>query len=128
LEKWSTGRVVCLGDAVHPVSPYAAYGMGMAIEDGYFLARALGGCNLRDMPKVTQAFSVFENERVAYVNHTVEFARKLGNVFHQLPYPLAKFRDFVFDHTKFLHNMISKDYLSEAEKMSLSLQELHQKT
>lgn len=128
LEKWSTGRVVCLGDAVHPVSPYAAYGMGMAIEDGYFLARALGGCNLRDMPKVTQAFSVFENERVAYVNHNVEFARKLGNVFHQLPYPLAKLRDFVFDHTKFLHNMISKDYLSEAEKMSLSLQELHQKT
>lgn len=22
LQKWSKGRVVCLGDAVHPVSPY----------------------------------------------------------------------------------------------------------
>ena len=34
LEQWSAGRVVCLGDAVHPGSPSAAYGMGMAIGDG----------------------------------------------------------------------------------------------
>jgi hypothetical protein len=43
MKRWSARRVVCVGDAVHPVSPYAAYGMGMAIEDGYFLARALDG-------------------------------------------------------------------------------------
>lgn len=127
LHKWSAGRVVCLGDAVHPVSPYAAYGMGMAIEDGYFLGRALAGCDLRDSAQLAQGFATFENERVAYVNHHVEFARKLGNIFHRLPYPLAKLRDFVYDKSKILDRMISKDYLSDAEKVSLSMRELHQK-
>jgi len=49
LDSWSNGRVICIGDAVHPVSPYAAYGMGMAIEDGYFLADKLNGADLSDL-------------------------------------------------------------------------------
>lgn len=126
LQQWSSGRVVCLGDAVHPVSPYAAYGMGMAIEDGYFLAKALAGSDLSDPRQITKSFHGFESQRVAYVNHHVEFARKLGNAFHQLPYPLAKLRDFVFDHTGILDRMIRRDYLADAEKMSLMMQELHQ--
>lgn len=125
LQKWSAGRVVCLGDAVHPVSPYAAYGMGMAIEDGYFLGRALAGCDLQNKADIALRYRAFEQERVAYVNHHVEFARKLGNIFHRLPYPLAKLRDLVYDNTRVLDKMISKDYLSDAEKMSLSMRELH---
>lgn len=126
LQTWSNGRVVCIGDAVHPVSPYAAYGMGMAIEDGYFLGRALSGCDLQNRERIAESFTKFEDERVAYVNHHVEFARKLGNIFHQLPYPLAKIRDCVYDKTKILDRMISRDYLRDAEKMSLTMQELHQ--
>lgn len=125
LQRWSTGRVVCLGDAVHPVSPYAAYGMGMAIEDGYFLGKALAGADLGDIRQVTKGFDGFERQRVNYVNHHVEFARKLGNVFHKLPYPLARVRDFFFDHTSILDRMIRRDYLADAEKMSLAMQELH---
>lgn len=125
LKKWSRGRVVCLGDAVHPVSPYAAYGMGMAVEDGYFLGKALGQRNLSDENSVTEGFSAFEEQRVDYVNHHVEFARKLGNIFHYLPRPLAKLRDLVFDHTGFLEKMITRDYLRDQEAMSLSLDELH---
>lgn len=125
LEQWSSGRVVCLGDAVHPVSPYAAYGMGMAIEDGYFLAKALTGADLSDAQQVAKGFNGFEAQRVNYVNHHVEFARKLGNAFHKLPYPLAKVRDFLFDHTGILDRMIRRDYLADAEKMSLAMQELH---
>ncbi|MFI8481404.1 FAD-dependent oxidoreductase [Pseudomonas sp. NPDC078700] len=126
LKQWSNGRVVCLGDAVHPVSPYAAYGMGMAIEDGYFLAKALAGSDLNDARQVSNSFHEFESQRVDYVNNHVEFARKLGNTFHQLPYPLAKLRDFVFDRTSILDRMIRHDYLADAEKMSLMMQELHQ--
>lgn len=125
MHSWSTGRVVCLGDAVHPVSPYAAYGMGMAIEDGYFLGQALKNCDLKKLESVQHSFSRFESDRVDYVNNHVEFARKLGNAFHQLPFPLAKVRDFIFDKTPLLGKMISKDYLKDQETMSLSLQELH---
>ncbi|CAH0264249.1 6-hydroxynicotinate 3-monooxygenase precursor [Pseudomonas sp. 22 E 5] len=125
LKRWSRGRVVCLGDAVHPVSPYAAYGMGMAIEDGYFLGSTLGKRNLSDGKALAEGIAAFEAERVDYVNHHVEFARKLGSLFHYLPYPLAKLRDFVFDRTKLLERMIRRDYLSNQEAMSLSLRELH---
>src|SRR3954468_10049501 len=43
LKQWSKGRATLVGDAAHPTSPYAAYGAGMSIEDGYFLVRALRG-------------------------------------------------------------------------------------
>mgnify|MGYP000568754154 CR=1 FL=1 len=125
LKSWTTGRVACIGDAVHPVSPYAAYGMGMAIEDGYFLGRALGGRDLGDRDGMAQAFARFEEERVDYVNHQVEFARELGSRFHHAPAPVAWLRDKVFDNTPILQRLIEKDYLRDAEIMSLSLRELH---
>jgi 2-polyprenyl-6-methoxyphenol hydroxylase-like FAD-dependent oxidoreductase len=127
LSSWSKGRVVCVGDAVHPVSPYAAYGMGMAIEDGYFLAKFLEGKDLSSLSQLTQGFASYEQERVKYVNHNVEFARKMGNIFHQQPYPIAKFRDFIFDNTPLLNKMIQKDYLGEQEAMCMSMNDLHVK-
>ena len=127
LKKWSKGRVVCVGDAVHPVSPYAAYGMGMAIEDGYFLARSLEGVDLRDRHAVQTGFGLYEKERVHYVNHNMEFARFLGNMFHNLPYPLAWLRDALFDNTPFLGRYLAKGYLEKAEKEAADLTELHVK-
>lgn len=38
---WSRGNMTLLGDACHPTLPFLAQGAGMAIEDGYILARAL---------------------------------------------------------------------------------------
>ena len=124
MKKWSSGRIVCLGDAVHPVSPYAAYGMGMAIEDGYYLARALDGVDLRRFPDVTTGFEIYEGERVAYVNHNMEFARFLGRMFHGLPWPLAWIRDCIFDYTPFLSKMMNKGYLEKAETETMGLKEL----
>ncbi|MDO5620956.1 MAG: NAD(P)/FAD-dependent oxidoreductase [Paracoccus sp. (in: a-proteobacteria)] len=125
LKTWSLGRAVCVGDAVHPVSPYAAYGMGMAIEDGYFLAKFLAGTDLRDAVAMTRAFARYEAQRVDYVNGNVEFARKLGRIFHNMPAPLAVLRDLVFDHTPFLRKMVTKDQLDAAERETLALSELH---
>ena len=124
LEKWTGGRVVCLGDAVHPVSPYAAYGMGMAIEDGYYLAKFLNGRNLQNQATLEDTYAKYEELRVAYVNHNVEFARTMGKAFHNMPFPLNRIRDFVFDHTPLLAKVISKDYLESSEKQTLSLEEL----
>lgn len=126
LSNYTKGRVACIGDAAHPVSPYAAYGMGMAIEDGYFLAKFLDGKELSDPSAVRQGFADFEKQRVAYCNHQVEFARTLGNIFHKLPYPLAKMRDLLYDNTQILNKQIQKDYLSDQETMCLSMTELHQ--
>ena len=39
IKQWAKGRVTIIGDAAHPTSPYAAYGAGMSIEDGYFLGK-----------------------------------------------------------------------------------------
>jgi 2-polyprenyl-6-methoxyphenol hydroxylase-like FAD-dependent oxidoreductase len=66
LKKWTKGRLAFVGDSVHPVSPYAAYGMGMAIEDSYFLARALGGRDLNDRGGIDAAFARYNDERVDY--------------------------------------------------------------
>ena len=127
LKKWSKGRVVCIGDSVHPVSPYAAYGMGMAIEDGYYIARALDGVNLGDQEAVTSGFTEFEHGRVAYVNKNVEFARSLGTMFHRAYWPVAKARDLIFDRTPFLANQLKQGYLESAEAECMSMKELHVK-
>jgi 2-polyprenyl-6-methoxyphenol hydroxylase-like FAD-dependent oxidoreductase len=124
MKKWSTGRIACVGDAVHPVSPYAAYGMGMAIEDGYFLARSLEGVDLRDSRAVSAGFELYEKQRVDYVNHNMEFARFLGRMFHSLPWPLAKIRDLVFDYTPLLGSYLKQGYLQKAEEETMNLKEL----
>jgi salicylate hydroxylase/6-hydroxynicotinate 3-monooxygenase len=41
LPKWSEGRVVLLGDACHPMTPYMAQGAATAMEDAAVLARCL---------------------------------------------------------------------------------------
>ena len=49
LPRWSDGRVVLLGDACHPMTPYMAQGAATAIEDAAVLARcieAFGGDDL----------------------------------------------------------------------------------
>ncbi|KAL3473710.1 hypothetical protein BJX99DRAFT_272128 [Aspergillus californicus] len=125
MKKWSSGRIVCVGDAVHPVSPYAAYGMGMAIEDGYHLAKSLDGVDLRDLRKVGAGFEIYESRRVDYVNHNMEFARFLGTVFHALPWPLAKLRDLLFDYTPFLSRFLGKGYREKQELETMNLKELH---
>jgi salicylate hydroxylase/6-hydroxynicotinate 3-monooxygenase len=41
MPQWGRGRVVLLGDACHPMTPYMAQGAASAIEDGAVLARCL---------------------------------------------------------------------------------------
>ena len=58
LPTWSQGRVVLLGDACHPMTPYMAQGGATAIEDAAILARCLEGTD--DYPA---AFAVYEGHR-----------------------------------------------------------------
>jgi 2-polyprenyl-6-methoxyphenol hydroxylase-like FAD-dependent oxidoreductase len=105
LKQWSKGRITLCGDAAHATSPYAAYGAGMSIEDGYFFGRALRDVDLTDLASVQTALQSYEDPRKPHTAKQVQMARMLGKIFHHVPAPLRPVRDFVFDHTPFLQKM-----------------------
>jgi 2-polyprenyl-6-methoxyphenol hydroxylase-like FAD-dependent oxidoreductase len=105
LAQWSRGRATLVGDAAHPTSPYAAYGAGMSIEDGYLLGVALRGVDLTDTAAVQRALQSYEDPRKPHTAKQVQMAYVLGKVFHHAPAPLRPLRDVVFDHTPFLQKV-----------------------
>ncbi|WP_435582504.1 FAD-dependent oxidoreductase [Amycolatopsis thermoflava] len=108
LKQWSRGRATLVGDAAHPTSPYAAYGAGMAIEDGYFLGRRLAGVDLSDYAAVRRALEAFETPRKPHTARQSQQAWLLGKVFHRAPRPLRALRDLVLDHTPLLQKVIGE--------------------
>jgi 2-polyprenyl-6-methoxyphenol hydroxylase-like FAD-dependent oxidoreductase len=60
LPRWSEGRVVLLGDACHPMTPYMAQGAASALEDAAVLSRCLEGV---DADGLAAAFSRYEATR-----------------------------------------------------------------
>jgi salicylate hydroxylase/6-hydroxynicotinate 3-monooxygenase len=58
LARWSEGRVVLLGDACHPMTPYMAQGAATAIEDAAILSRCLS-----DNDSVEKALELYESHR-----------------------------------------------------------------
>ena len=59
LAKWSDGRVVLVGDACHPMTPYMAQGAATAMEDAAVLARCLADAD----GDVRSAFLRYEAHR-----------------------------------------------------------------
>lgn len=59
LARWSSARVVLLGDACHPMTPYMAQGAASALEDAVVLARCLD----RDAAVPAEAFARYERIR-----------------------------------------------------------------
>lgn len=105
LDQWSKGRITLAGDAAHATSPYAAYGAGMAIEDGYFIGRALRGVDLSDSAAVSRALQAYEDPRRPHTQFQVKQAYQLGRTFHHTPRLMQPVRDLVFDHTPFLQKV-----------------------
>ena len=60
LPRWSDGRVVLLGDACHPMTPYMAQGAATAIEDAAVLMRCLKEVEGED---IQGAFRTYEAAR-----------------------------------------------------------------
>ncbi|WP_206243925.1 FAD-dependent oxidoreductase [Novosphingobium terrae] len=109
LRQWSKGRITLVGDAAHPTSPYAAYGAGMSIEDGYFLARELAAVEMADTAAVRGALLRFEQRRIPHTVQVTQGAYVTGKIFHHCPAPLRPLRDWIFDHTRFLQKMVGDD-------------------
>jgi 6-hydroxynicotinate 3-monooxygenase len=108
LKQWSKGRVTILGDAAHPTSPYAAYGAGMSIEDGYFLSIELEKIDVNDPAQVAAALQAFEERRKKHTRQMSQLAYYNGKMFHHLPRWLAPVRDLIFDHTPLLQKVIGE--------------------
>jgi 2-polyprenyl-6-methoxyphenol hydroxylase-like FAD-dependent oxidoreductase len=108
LKQWGKGRVTLAGDAAHPTSPYAAYGAGMSIEDGYFLAAELERIDVHDPGAVTAALQAFEERRKKHTAQVSQMAWANGIMFHRLPSWLAPVRDLIFDHTPLLQKVIGE--------------------
>jgi len=58
LPTWRKGRIVLLGDACHPMTPYMASGAAMALEDAAVLARCVA-----EVDDITDAFRLYEATR-----------------------------------------------------------------
>jgi len=62
---WQDGRMVLIGDAAHPMTPYMAQGAAMAMEDGVMLARALA--EAENVPAALARFEATRQARTADV-------------------------------------------------------------
>lgn len=106
LAAWSVGRVTLAGDAAHATSPYAAYGAGMAIGDGYLLAKLFRGVDLLDTQAVVATLKHYDELRIPHTTDQVQMAFMLGQQFHHTPPEKRAERDHVLDNTPFLQEMI----------------------
>lgn len=108
LRQWSKGRVTLAGDAAHATSPYAAYGAGMSICDGYFLGQTLAGADLADTAAVVARLEDYAGPRIPHTRSQVQQAYWLGKVFHHAPAALRPIRDFLLDRTPLLQKQVGE--------------------
>jgi salicylate hydroxylase/6-hydroxynicotinate 3-monooxygenase len=67
LPRWSDGRVVLLGDAAHPMTPYMAQGAATSIEDAAVLARCLDAVAGDDIEGAFRRYEAHRKPRTSLV-------------------------------------------------------------
>jgi FAD-dependent urate hydroxylase len=78
LPRWTSGRVVLLGDAAHALSPNGGRGAGEALEDAVTLAQCVSRGAL-DGDALTSALSEFEALRRPATAEVLRFTRRIGS-------------------------------------------------
>jgi salicylate hydroxylase len=78
MPSWTKGSVTLLGDACHPMLPFLAQGAGMALEDGYILARVLKKHN----PSLPLALKAYERARIERTSKVVDGSNANAKRFH----------------------------------------------
>lgn len=78
LPRWGEGRIVLLGDACHPMTPYMAQGAATAIEDAAVLSRCLDGA---DADGVAQALGRYERSRIGRTSK-IQLTSRLNTWMH----------------------------------------------
>ena len=67
LPTWSQGRVVLIGDACHPMTPYMAQGAATSIEDAAVLARCLKGVSVDGLEAAFRRFEAHRKPRTSKI-------------------------------------------------------------
>jgi 2-polyprenyl-6-methoxyphenol hydroxylase-like FAD-dependent oxidoreductase len=67
LSHWSEGRVVLLGDACHPMTPYMAQGAATSIEDAAILARCLEAVQGDDIEAALERYEAHRKPRTSRI-------------------------------------------------------------
>lgn len=78
LPRWTSDRVVLIGDAAHGLSPHIAAGGTLGIEDVGVLARALAGSTAASSPgpsEISGALKAFEVDRMEHYDQVREHSR-----------------------------------------------------
>ncbi|KAK7687183.1 hypothetical protein QCA50_009687 [Cerrena zonata] len=93
LETWvhSSGRVVLLGDACHPMLPYRAQGAAMAIEDAAVLGNLLS--HLSHPSQIHPLLNAYESLRLERTANTQASSRDNQRIFHYPDGPEQQLRD-----------------------------------
>jgi len=84
-KKWAHGRVVCLGDSVHKVTPNAGFGGNACIESAAALANAVNfltqsTAGRPSLEAVRNAFQSYQKSRVARVTAGSKVANSLTRI------------------------------------------------
>ncbi|HEY5001764.1 MAG TPA: NAD(P)/FAD-dependent oxidoreductase [Ktedonobacteraceae bacterium] len=82
LDTWYRGRVVLLGDAAHAVSPTAAMGGAMALEDAHVLAEELRLVDAAHVEQALVGYMTRRKPRVDEIRHTSDFLIWLAGIQH----------------------------------------------
>src|SRR5262249_55500779 len=67
LPRWSDGRVVLLGDACHPMTPYMAQGAAAAIEDAAVLTRCIEDVQGEDIEAAFRRYEAHRKPRTSRI-------------------------------------------------------------
>jgi salicylate hydroxylase len=90
LAGWGEGAVTLLGDACHPMLPYAAQGAAQAVEDAAALAACLAGRGPAEVPAALLRYAELRRPRTARVQ---AMSRDNGVRFHLPDGPEQRARD-----------------------------------
>ncbi|MEV0045597.1 FAD-dependent monooxygenase [Nocardia rhamnosiphila] len=124
LKSWVDGRITVLGDAAHATNPYAGYGAGMAVVDGFYLACSLAGVDISDHTALTAVLADYEAERKPETDAVAAFAYKMGQLMHTRNPIKRVVRDVLLDRTPFMRKQLEKQYgdtLTEAYRTVVRL-------
>ncbi|MCV6598569.1 MAG: FAD-dependent monooxygenase [Mangrovicoccus sp.] len=76
-DQWARGRLVLLGDAVHPTLPFLAQGACMAMEDAWVLAECLSA-----REDISAALTAYQSARLARCRRIVAAANSNAWAYH----------------------------------------------